>query len=630
MKRRKKEKYEDCIPQNIRDAFFDTFFISGVVDEADPDKNWSETREGEAESDEDYLRRGRLLEDLVKKEYADKRVEIQSEPFLDWYANKTSKQKEKIVSVAAKQIFEPLLQELTDASGEIDVTVLEKIKEYLVPEFYEIVDSIRAVTRDNTETALDMRMAKASVSQKITGKREAVLCRIDIKKKRYYGALQSLKQSYALNQMHFVNDGTRFTVADITKILALLAILSVIWKHIQKRKAELLAERDELPFLPFADDVDLTMEECRLKNKLKGKLKPTVKELRYHLASDLTVEELKVIERIAEVNKESGIQVELIPEVEGSLDSLFAKCNDGGYVYSVGHRRDAYITPYVLHNGMCGWYYSFLQAENIMDGLQESYDETNFYRGFLNYDMMRLYLEILAEEYRAKKRTELYARKQSESYAQSYETKANIPVCTVEYMRTSKLNKIYGYVELDELCDLERVETLAREILQFTAEFFPKKDVKKCALRFRRLGKHKASGLYYPQVRCLCIDIRDCTSYIHEFGHLIDHTEGELSLQNEFSAIRFRYEELLQESEDMKKRTGKYDLSYFLEPTEVFARCMEMYFHRIEAVNSDLIGDCTGSEYPEDEILMELVKDYFGKLQKRLLGQEDEREEKGV
>ena len=57
------------------------------------------------------------------------------------------------------------------------------------------------------------------------------------------------------------------------------------------------------------------------------------------------------------------------------------------------------------------------------------------------------------------------------------------------------------------------------------------------SIRFRKLGNHKAIGLYYPLIQCLCVDLRNTTSFIHELGHLIDHCMddgGQLSEQPAF------------------------------------------------------------------------------------------------
>ena len=40
-------------------------------------------------------------------------------------------------------------------------------------------------------------------------------------------------------------------------------------------------------------------------------------------------------------------------------------------------------------------------------------------------------------------------------------------------------------------------------------------------IKFRRLGKHRADGLFYPDRSLLVIDVGSCRSFAHEFGHVI-------------------------------------------------------------------------------------------------------------
>ena len=57
---------------------------------------------------------------------------------------------------------------------------------------------------------------------------------------------------------------------------------------------------------------------------------------------------------------------------------------------------------------------------------------------------------------------------------------------------------------------------------------------------------------------------------------------------------------------------GKYGLSYFLTPTEIFARSFEVYFSKVLNVESSLIPEVFDREYPitDDEYMFE-IKEYF-------------------
>ena len=93
-----------------------------------------------------------------------------------------------------------------------------------------------------------------------------------------------------------------------------------------------------------------------------------------------------------------------------------------------------------------------------------------------------------------------------------------------------------------------------------------------------------------------------------------------LSEGYDFKEIRLQYEACLQEylsdceDPDLKARlngNSKYNLDYYLVPTEVFARCGELYFTRFRGVDNSLLKFERGFEYPENEKLLELIKKYY-------------------
>ena len=106
-------------------------------------------------------------------------------------------------------------------------------------------------------------------------------------------------------------------------------------------------------------------------------------------------------------------------------------------------------------------------------------------------------------------------------------------------------------------------------------------------LKFRKLGKHKATGLYYPTFNIIAVDVRDTTSFIHEFGHYLDFTyqggEKECSLQDDFADILASYQDTL------PRNISKY--AYFKTPTEVFARGFELWVFETIISDSPLLQD---------------------------------------
>lgn len=206
-----------------------------------------------------------------------------------------------------------------------------------------------------------------------------------------------------------------------------------------------------------------------------------------------------------------------------------------------------------------------------------------------------------------------YKTAQKSSHARSFETKKSIPKNIINSMKSSSFNKYFYYVELDQDCDAKNVEEIAMEFKTFHDTYFPNLTTDNTAIRFRKLGNHKAAGLFYPSVNCICVDLSHPSSLVHEYGHCIDYNSGNLSNSPEFGKVLDRYSELLKGNTAAKELKGKYDLGYYLIPTEVFARSFEMYVTRELKVQNSICkqDDKTMFAYPKDEILMKDIIDFF-------------------
>lgn len=211
-------------------------------------------------------------------------------------------------------------------------------------------------------------------------------------------------------------------------------------------------------------------------------------------------------------------------------------------------------------------------------------------------------------------------------------TKKNIPYHILKSMEQSKFNEYFGYVEFDESIDLKKAAIIEEECMLLMKNVFSNHRYEKTILRIRKLGKHHAKGLYYPGFNTLCIDIRYPDSYAHEYFHLIDDQNGELSLQYEFHTVVQKYKEIINKNISkldtaiQSKLYGntKYNLSYYFMPAEIFARCGEIYLSRICNVTSSLLTLEEGNIfcYPEDDMLQDEIKKYYDGLLKG--GFEDE------
>lgn len=235
------------------------------------------------------------------------------------------------------------------------------------------------------------------------------------------------------------------------------------------------------------------------------------------------------------------------------------------------------------------------------------------------------YMMILDEEIEADEKRKSYV---ATTYATAYMTKKNIPLKVQNAMQSSYFNKWFRYVEYDEQCDLEKMKLIEKEFISFACKIgLPlRQDVD---IRFRFLGKHRAAGLYFPEMRSLCVDLRYPSALAHELGHMIDYELSPSNISSFSAAYSFRpiidrYKELmgniiskLDKQDPQRIRwegNTKYNRGYYFTPTEIFARCFEIYLYRIKKIESSLIDECNEIYYPVDSEFEESIERYFDEL----------------
>lgn len=211
--------------------------------------------------------------------------------------------------------------------------------------------------------------------------------------------------------------------------------------------------------------------------------------------------------------------------------------------------------------------------------------------------------------------------------ARAFETKKNIPQKILNVMNNTKFLGDFSYVEIDEGTELTKFHLIEREWTRVKKALNLEQylDVVQPELRFRKLGKHRALGLYYPSLKCICVDTSSVSSFVHEFGHFIDYTgrSGQYSLQLDFypliSEYKIAYNKYLIENNDAADAAYlSKKKKYFFTPTEVFARCLEIYLVNKGVRTSFLKGKeelIMSSGYPEvNKNFMELINNYYDKL----------------
>lgn len=170
--------------------------------------------------------------------------------------------------------------------------------------------------------------------------------------------------------------------------------------------------------------------------------------------------------------------------------------------------------------------------------------------------------------------------------ASAWQTKKNINKDTRKIMETTTLNKYFQFVEIDNDVDLTLFSQFEEE-MERIHDILPKTDEKLPELRLRKLGNHKALGLYVPTKNTIAIDFRDTDdeiggvgiqSFVHEYGHALDYSTDNgrlLSMGDDFKPIVARYRENL--SLNGKGSYVAEKAGYYTAPTEVFARAFELY-----------------------------------------------------
>lgn len=212
------------------------------------------------------------------------------------------------------------------------------------------------------------------------------------------------------------------------------------------------------------------------------------------------------------------------------------------------------------------------------------------------------------------------------SYARAFETKKHINKETQESMENNHFLKKYGYVEIDNLVDLDKFSKLSEEFYNLNDQIYIP-NAQDHSFRIKRLGKHRAAGIYFYGVKATIVDIDSPDSYIHELGHQIDYTCGKDSPLSETIAFRHildEYKRIVREAVNklplddafFKKWTGgsNTNATYYLQPTEVFARCYELYIKNKGIETSFLKEHMRKEIYPQDDGLMKMVNEYFSRL----------------
>lgn len=223
--------------------------------------------------------------------------------------------------------------------------------------------------------------------------------------------------------------------------------------------------------------------------------------------------------------------------------------------------------------------------------------------------------------------------KEGKSVATAYMTKKGIPIAHKKLMKKNKFLAKFDYVEIDQAVDLELFKDIQDDFQNYISMFnFPVLNAP--SFRIRKLGKHKASGIYYPAYNTIVVDGRDvnghsCSAFTHELGHYLDYNLIEgcesnkhmLSMTEDFAPIREYFSQLMNESPSETVKPYLLKWYYYLSPVELFARSFELYINE-RLKENDYSSNFLKAEseysnsviYKHDSHMMTLIRDYFDNL----------------
>lgn len=176
-----------------------------------------------------------------------------------------------------------------------------------------------------------------------------------------------------------------------------------------------------------------------------------------------------------------------------------------------------------------------------------------------------------------------YIKEHSGSVATAWMDKKNPDKTRQNMMENTKLNKVFSKVEIDNDVDPAEYADFEKSYTDAAKKLPPIPGDRKPELRIRKLGKHKATGVYFPHKNTICIDVRDSSAFVHEYGHYLDLTvQNNQSLQSDFRGIANSYKKNL-----TVPAGGKQD--YYTTPTEIHSRLFEMYAHEKLGIDNRLV-----------------------------------------
>lgn len=210
-----------------------------------------------------------------------------------------------------------------------------------------------------------------------------------------------------------------------------------------------------------------------------------------------------------------------------------------------------------------------------------------------------------------------HIRESDSKIATAFDDKKNPDKTRQEMMSQTSLavsnGGTFSKVEIDNDVDPEEYADFESAIHDIESKLPSVPDQRRPDLRIRKLGKHKANGIFNATRNTVAVDVRTSEAYIHEMGHFYDLVaKDNASLSEDFRSISRSYESSLIESDP--KRRG-----YLNTPTEQMARGFEVYAVERLGINNRLVNPSKFDRndyapYTEDPEMKQRIFEFFDKL----------------
>jgi len=315
------------------------------------------------------------------------------------------------------------------------------------------------------------------------------------------------------------------------------------------------------------------------------------------------------------------------------INDILAYCNKHDIEapnYNISQKRYSRFEIYKLKT-----LYNVFDGKNIFSDMNDLYVDPLSKKNklqYINYKYEILGKLIFREMTRDNEDLEIeaYYEDSAESeYARVFETKKNINKEVENLMEASKFKSYFDFVEYDNETDKVKIKQIEDDFIKvydYLGLDSIKTYVGNRTIRFRKLGKHRALGLYWPGYNCVCIDLDGVSSTLHEILHMLDYTtlkRGYLRDLDGFRAMSIRYvNEMDKQVSSMNDNdlfktsyfsSNKYNRNYYRNRAEVFARCGEIYLRKVLKLDSNLLNLCDGPQYPCSDELLNMIDRFYGK-----------------